>query len=63
MIEKCGKTIFLLKEKAKPVAENRKRRKIALMALPRASHPVPSSVKPPSGDVNMNDEKFRNVQN
>ena len=31
---KRGKTVYLLKEKAKPVAINKKRRKIDLMQLP-----------------------------
>jgi len=32
---KRGKTVYLLKEKAKPVAMNKKRRKIELMHAPQ----------------------------
>ena len=35
--KKKGKTVHLLKEKAKPVAMNKKRRKIQLLNLPNAS--------------------------
>jgi hypothetical protein len=59
--ERKGKTVYLLKEGAKPVADNRKRRKISVLALPGQHQQAPQQQQPAEGDEDMQDGTFRDV--
>ena len=54
-LERKGKTLFLLKEKAKPVAENKKRRKIDLFSMPKATNTQVFDQKQAQVDAEMSD--------